>query len=402
MKRSSNWDEKLIENQLRKLPKIEDKQSKEALFERIQEKLQEEKLQELNKKKNWFVPSIAVAAVFFLMLLLVPSFLNERDVTIEDSHNEELKMEEAEDVAFDEAAGINSIEKAPGIAAVPNDLEPIYLGAVQPADAKEFSSDLINIAIPVYGPGGEFAIPVTVFSNGQSELERFLTAKDAFSGEAWGIGKFPSIEINSMSESKDGVLVIDVPKGSLENLSSAESFIYSQALQETFSQKYEKIEFSSDGEPGVFWGQTGPISEMDLTEPNRGYYLFESYTGHLFLVRGKAINAPGNNVGDELSLQETLQAMKQGDMNIGYRSAIPEEIIITNVTEEDNIATVTFADGTYLENSQVHLAMVEAILFTARDFGNKYVRLNGIEQTEIGPYVMGDLIEIPQYVNFIR
>lgn len=400
MKRSSDWDEKSIENQLRQLPKIEDKQSKEALFERIQERLQEDQIKERSKKKNWFVPTIAAAAVLFLMLLIIPSFLNERNVTIEDPNAEFMMERIAEDATSDEAGMMNT-EMAPGIKSV-NDLYPNYISAVQPFEKEYYHEQLVEISVPVNGPTGEFVISVTVMADGANEIERFLTAKDNFSGEAWGIGQFPNIPINEAFEGKAGVLVIDIPSGSLESLSTAENFVYNLALKETFWPQFREIEFSSDGEPGVFWGQTGQVTTINLDEPNRGYYLYESYTGHLFLVRGKAINAPGNNQTESVSFEETLLLMKQGDTNIGYNASIPEEIVITDVSGEKDVATITFANGTFLEDTPLNLAMLEAILFAARDFGFLFVQFEGVEPTHVGSYFLGDLIEIPRYINFIR
>ncbi|RXJ01929.1 hypothetical protein DS745_08830 [Anaerobacillus alkaliphilus] len=403
MKRSSNWDEKTIENQLRKLPKIEDKQSKEALFERIQERLQEDQIKERKTKKHWIVPSIAAAAVFFLLLLIVPSFLSERNVSIEDSQPE-FRMEVAEEAGDVEVDmnGIASID-APGITSV-DEYYTIYFGAVQPYEEEFYQDQLVKLAVPVSGPAGEFVVQVTLLAEGANEIERFLAVKENFSGEPWGIGNFPSIEINSIFEGKGGVLIIDVPTGSLESLSTAENFAYSQSIIETFWPRFREVELSSDGEPNVFWGQSGPISGFSLEVENRGYYLFESPTGHLFLVTGKSIGAKGNDSSEDVSLQETLEYMKQYESvgNMGYLPPIGDEFIITNVEQNDEVVTITFADGTIFENSPRHQAMVEAILFTARDFGHSYVQFEGIQPTQVGPYFTGDLLEIPRYFNFIR
>ncbi len=400
MKRSSNWDDKKIEDQLRNMPKIEDKQSKEALFERISERLQEEKLSTRKSNKRWMVPTIAAAAAFFLLLLIVPSFLSERNVTIEDSEVEyRMEVAETTDDAAEDMAGIANIEM-PGITSVNEDFYPIYLGSVQPYEQEFYQDQVVKLAVPV---NADFVVQVTLLADGANEIDRFKEVKKSFSGEPWGLGMFPPIEMNAIFEGKGGVLIIDIPTGSLENLSSAETYLYSQSLIETFWPRFQELELSSDGEPNAFWGQSGPISGFSLEVENRGYYLYESATGHLFLVSGRSIRAKGNN-GEGASLQETLQYMQQYESFDSGEITPPigEEFDIINVEQSEEIATIKFADGTLLENHPRHLAMIEAILFTARDFGHTYVQFEGIQPTQVGPYYTGDLIEIPISPNFIR
>ena len=401
MMRSSKWDEKSIENQLRELPKIEDKQSKEELFKLIQDRLQEEQIIERPKKKNWLVPTIAVAAVFFLMLLIIPSFLNERNVTIEDP-NAELKMERVADDATSDEAGIMNTEMAPGINSIFDNNYPIYMSAMQPYEEEFYRNEIVRLAVPVFVNNTEYIIPVTHLGEGADQIERLLSIKDSFTGEAWGLGNFPAFQINSIGEGKDGTLKIDVKKGSLENLSSAEHFIYQQVLLETFSPYTREIDFSSDGEPGVEWGQSGLTRTMNLEEPNLGYYLYESHTGYLFLVPGRAINARGNFLNKDMNFEETLESMKQGDPNLGYLPAINPEFVITDIKEARDVVTISFAEGTIIDDNPFNLAMLEAIMFTARDFGYEFVQFDRVEPTHVGSYYMGDLIEIPRYINFMR
>ncbi|MCT8136542.1 hypothetical protein H1D32_01425 [Anaerobacillus sp. CMMVII] len=402
MKRSSNWDEKSIENQLRQLPKFEDSRSKEEIFERIQERLQEDQIKVRKKKKSWFVPIAAAAAVIFLMILIVPSFLNERNVSIEEP-NAEFRMETTQKVADEEAeAGISSINDFPGITADEKSTDLLYVGAMQPYEAEQMVDEIITLGATIYTDNREFVVPVTLLAEGGSIIDRFLSVKDTFTGDLWGIYGFPQLQFNWIQEGEANKVNIDLPKNSMTNLTSAEQFIYSWGLIETFRPWYEEIQFSSDGEPGIDWGQTGHIPGKLLREPNRGYYLVETDTGHLFLVRGRVVNAPGNYPVGTASLEETLQFMKQDDEYGGYRAPIGEEFVITNVTEQKEAVTISFAEGTVLENQPHHLAMVEAILFAVGDFGYSYVQFEGLEPTQVGPYYTGDLLEIPRFANFIR
>ena len=405
MKRSSNWDEKMIESQLKKMPKIEDKQSKEALFERIHERLQEDEVK-VRKKKSWFIPAVASAAVLFLLLLLVPSFLNETEFAtdvpeMEDDANLMMEINDHPE----EEADVARTEEAPGIQTTEEVNIGYYLSAAQPVDELEFSGELVTLAVVAFYPKGESVIPVTVLSEGENVLDSFMIAKDKFSGDAWGIGSFPNIEINSVTEGEEGVVVIDVPRNSLENLASAESTAYSLALQETFSKLgYDQIQFTSDGEQGVFWGQHGMLQTMELQGPRRGYYVFHTDTGHQFLVNGRTVSDPLINANfDDLSLEEVLQLMQQGGENSAYSASIPTDVVITNVEKEGDIVTVTIDENSIDSYREEYLIMVEAIMFAARDFDMNYVQFKGLDQLyQVGPYVMNEQVEIPKYMNFIR
>ena len=406
MKRSSNWDEEKIEKQLKKMPKIEVKQSKEALFERIQERLQEDEVK-VRKKKSWFIPAVASAVVLFLLLLLVPAFLNEQESTLDDV----LEMEDEANLMMEindypeGSPDVTTTEEAPGIKTTDGINDVYYLGAAQPIDELEFAGELVTITVAANYPTGELVIPVTVLSDGASKLGRFMVAKDNFSGERWGIGSFPPIEINSITEETGMVVVIDVPQNSLESMSSAESVTYSLALKETFSKLgYEEIQFTSNGEQGVFWGQHGPLYTMELQEPNRGYYVFKSNTGHHFLVSGRTVGAPAR-IGESqyASLLETLEFMKQGDESKGYSSSIPDAVVITNVEKTDDVVTITIDESSIDGYREEYLIMVEAIMFAAADFDVRYVQFEGLDELyQIGPYQVNELIEIPKYINFIR
>ncbi|OIJ21551.1 hypothetical protein BKP45_02080 [Anaerobacillus alkalidiazotrophicus] len=401
MKRSSKWDEKTIENQLKKLPKIEDRQTKEALFEKIQEKIQE-KIHEnemiQRKKKSWFIPTIATASVVFLLMLLIPPFFNEQELTTDfpEIHDEAEIMMEMNGRA-DEETGIDTTEKTFEID-LANELDELgYVGAVTPYDEDRFNDQLVTIAVVTHLPSGEMIVPITLMVNEKSFSERFLAAKETFWGERWGIGSFPPIPINTVTIENDGIVNIDIPEKSLESLSSLESEMYRLVLKETFSQhRFSEIHFTSDGKPGVNWGPYGPLYEIKLQQPNRGYYVFHSNTDHKFLV-------PGNHEHQgHKSLPEILEMMKQNDLEIGLSAPIREDVAIEEIEEDGDIVIITFSEGAIIEDTIDNLMMLEAIMFTVRDFGHSYVQFKGINIDRIGPYQVKELVPIPNYINFIQ
>ncbi|UTW70498.1 hypothetical protein KHA80_09010 [Anaerobacillus sp. HL2] len=129
--------------------KLKIKQSKEELFEKIQERLQEGD-QTKRKKKSWFVPT-ASAAVLFLLIILIPSFLNEKDLTLEDTKmvEEEAGMMMEVERNIVEAPGITSTEEMFKTEEASDSSQPIYIGAVHPSVEDNLRENLITLAVPI-------------------------------------------------------------------------------------------------------------------------------------------------------------------------------------------------------------------------------------------------------------
>lgn len=390
MKRSSTgWNEKTIEQHLSELPKVADRQSKEEIYEKIQLKMQENG----EKKRSnitWLMPTIASVAVVILLMLFIPPFLSDQQLSLEkDSPIEESYTMKIADVSD------NSIEMTN------SSLGNSYVGATQRHDEQQYEDDLVTIAVTTID---ERAVPVTILVEGDSLSERILLAKDTFhNGEVWGIGNFPSIPINSIKELEDGTVQIDLPVDHyLEGLSSTQTITYGIALEETFfALGYDKIKFTTEEKAGVLFGQNGDIYEVDLKKPSLGYYVYTSSTGHKFLIRGRSIQGLlESHHSETYSLEETLELMKQVGENVGYEPSIPEGIEVVAVKEEQNLVTVVLNDY-YIESEEEATAMVEAILFTAKDFGYQFVKFDAIGNQQIGPYNMAEKIEVPKFINFL-
>lgn len=404
MKQSSKWNQKVIEDKLKKMPKIKDKQSKEALYERIQKKLLEDKIKP-QKTNKWILSTVATAAVLFLLLLIIPPlFNNEDNFTLEESQDKAGIMMEVNDYPSEDTADTDMAETESVLdERIADDFnKETYLGAAQPFEERQQGEALVTIAVPGSYATGELVIPITLHAQGLSQLDKFSEVKNSFSGEYWGIGSFPSIQINSITEESAEVVVLDFTTGSLASISSAEDNLYKQVLKETFtSLGYNEIKFTSDNDAGVDWGQEGPLYAFDISKVNRGYYLFESKTKHQFLVRGRTVEAP-RSTDEQASFQEILLLMKSGDIGKGYHASISEEVVITKVEQTEGTATITFAEGAIVEDKAENLIMLEAIMFTAKDFGIKFIKFEGLEIEQVGPYKIGDVIKIPDFINFIR
>ncbi|MCD8501598.1 MAG: hypothetical protein LRY71_07895 [Bacillaceae bacterium] len=389
MRRSSDWDEEMIEQQLRQLPKIMDKQSKEELYHKIQLNLNRTSDR---KKINvaWILPTVASAAILFLAYLIAPTFIGDEQMAIDERG---YKEEVQEEMTL-EMANYTDI----------NDEVSLYVGAAE-ADEVVYGEQLLTLAFTALYDTGELAVPITLNVEGESLLERIQQAKENFVlHDEFGLGHFPSLDMASVSEVDQNTLQIDfLNDHNLESLSSAQTVMYSVALEETFfALGYNKLTFTTGEKPGVEFGQIGDWYEVDLNKPSLGYFVYTSKAGFQFLVRGRAIQSlVGEFYDAHLSFEEELLLMKQAELPTGIRSPIPEHVNIVSTFGEKDQVTIVLNDYE-ASSEQEALIMIEAILFAARDFGYTGVKFEGVKTQHVGPYNLETVVTVPKFINYLN
>jgi hypothetical protein len=72
---NDKWSEKELEDTLRRMPPVKDKQTKDELFHAVKQRADKEAPQR-KVSKTWFFPAMASAAALLLIVLMIPSFMN--------------------------------------------------------------------------------------------------------------------------------------------------------------------------------------------------------------------------------------------------------------------------------------------------------------------------------------
>ncbi|TVP87996.1 MAG: hypothetical protein EA344_01070 [Alkalicoccus sp.] len=72
---NDKWSEKELEDTLRRMPPVKDKQTKDELFHAVKQRADKEAPQR-KASKTWFFPAMASAAALLLVVLMIPSFMN--------------------------------------------------------------------------------------------------------------------------------------------------------------------------------------------------------------------------------------------------------------------------------------------------------------------------------------
>ncbi|MCA0989098.1 GerMN domain-containing protein [Guptibacillus algicola] len=390
---------------LSKLPDVKDHQSKEMIYQQVQNKMKERgnNMKKSKKRLTWVIPSFATGAVVVLSLFLLPGVFDQPDdqsesALTESSADSQPSNESATTATLDEE-GKKIVEDPIGKAEDNNAgfvAEEVvafehYTPAMQPGtNSLVFSfPDQESLAL----------IPLTFQVDSKQTLpEQIQEILSSFDANANGFGQSPladaSIDVETLNGSK--TLVVDFPTPG-DSLSSNESILVrNTTLWLADSIDAENINWKTNGEDGYMLGNFGP-AEQSIEEEVAPYFLFETETDSRYLAKGSVLY--GESATD---LESVLSLMKDGDsQNSAYIPSIPEGVSIDSVEKRDDLAVVTFTEDSTFTSEEEAMETLEAIMLTAAQFGyNKVSFLNtGFEK--VGPYSFYEAIEIPQSPNAI-
>ncbi|MBU9710415.1 GerMN domain-containing protein [Evansella tamaricis] len=400
MTRKSGWDEEKVEDYLRQLPPVKDKQNKEEIFQAIQTKLKDKQVQQSRKSKKirtktWFYPAIASIAAVFLILLILPSFLNDQQFSTEDHTNDggtELTNGDSQEISgiqpengSDEMgiAGITEGDMEGTIETTPEDgLNNIYTPI--PKSVQVDKGDMIETHVFLVGERQEGS----AFDSLEDNLFFALNSEEfSWSG------------VQSVSIQEDGIIAtldFSTENRRLESMSADEQKALTQAIQELFGfYGIEKVRLTTNGEPGVIYGQDGPLEDLPISYLNRGYYLFETEDGEQYLFRSVSVEQQFTTpTGDFLTFEQTIEKMKNVNELEWYHSPIPKDTEFDIIHEGDTIR-ILFSDGSGMEDTKEYELFVESMLLTATDFDDvEYLIFENIDIESVGPYQMGEYLSV--------
>lgn len=406
MRREPHWDEEKVKQRLRELPAIKDEQTKEKLFAAIQSRVEEIEGEQINRKKNfsrkrpWFFPTLASACALFIVLIIIPPFFSKDELSLDEhrlvNHEMDMEMDTGILSADNEMADGDMDFSDNG-----QELDSGELGVTEISD--KWGMDESIIAIPYVEHvqiGDIITVKVMVegmekdlfenLSNELDELLLFILSRNEING-AMKIDDLDKVLVNG--DEKE--VTLDFTENNrLESLSSSEMVIYREMIREILSiYGFEKVHFTSNGEPGVMIGQTGYNEyTWDLPYENRGYYLYRNEDGGEYIVRGVAVDAWSKEKEGELSLLETLEQMKNVAEGAWYLSLIPDNVYFDDATINGNEAVIVLNEQSQLEKKDYD-KFLQAVTLAASDFSVDYVTLIGDPIN--GIYPLGKTEKIP-------
>ncbi|RFU69058.1 hypothetical protein [Bacillus sp. V59.32b] len=406
MRRGSQWNDKDIEELLQNLPQVKDKRSSQEIYQNIELRI--------NKKRrsNW-VPLFATVAALFVLTVLASSFmLNSENSTSEDVAIEKTATEgnhqessadkkgppaEEPDIAANEdkneeaaEAKRNSTEEK----SVPKIEDPSLLkaGAVLASDLENQS--VITIGVP--DTEVNYVIPVSyVTEDGSDETAAELSqVMSLLEEDSLGLDDYFPLDATITTENQQ-TINIDLPEDSSHLL---EDRLFFKVIQETFKyQGGDRVTFSTNGEKGAEFSHHGFLEEIEIeSNNNRAYFIYQLNEGTRKML------VPSNS--EFTTIEEALAEMKNGNAeeDPSILPSIPQQLEWDSIEEQAKKLIVKFSGDTKIEDTEAYLYALEAILFTAKDFGFDAVKFENVTIDAIGPYNLQNDLAVPIAPNRIN
>lgn len=387
----SKLSDRDIEDLLRGLPKVSDKRHPSEIYRLIS----------LNKQKrrlpSWFIPGVASAIVVFLIYILSPQLIGWQDtaeqkssssVDLENSTMLEENSRSKQETTNTEFAAEERIEANDTQMNESNTLSIEEPSAVYPDDLKSYQA----LTIPIPDTDAFMTVPVTVLIEKADEKTWFNQFKETMSKlteEKWGLAEYFPLDANLSYDQASATITVDVPANHKYGLGSAAETTFTKILTETFPiEKVKKILFKTEGEAGISLGNFGEVTELPTEEQkNRAYFFYFSETNSIPYMIPSVQNFD--------TILEAYSAMENDQDEIGLKASIPADIKMEISRTEDRSQTlrVVVTDGSKLNDH--FLYNLEAMMLTAKSFGFEKIRIEGLEQEQLGPFDLTKDLPLP-------
>lgn len=403
----NNKNEKDLIQQIKQLPKIEDKTKKEILFENISAEMKNRRASvpsrvksrrsRKSKRKHAFIPVFSTALVIAILLLMLPSILNKNNDQLANQ-----PVNDQEDMAESNKNTNNGMDD--------NNYEPKsdteeYIEQNQADSTSDQNEDRDDEAYPVFAaytdpnlqivygavadPQLQYFIPISVIIPESENIENFYNSLgDFINSEEWGVSKYPFEDVTFDINFDEKEVIMNLPDDFSVGEGSAGERMINQVLAHMFLP-YDISKISFNGE--VYLGShIGTITETNLYEQQEHYKIFQANENtREFLI--PIIQA------EQLTITEAFEDMKNAEEAYNVYPTISSEVDVTLEANSTNLV-VTFTDDTELAGSHKNVTMLEAMLMTAKSYGFETVTFEA-NVDRVGPYDMHQAIQVPDAVN---
>lgn len=369
----TNRDDEKIIKLLENLPQHKDKRPQQEIYEKLTLQFKGK----AQRKSKRFIPYVAALSIF-LLLLGLPFVVNHNiteQTTMETDATDEHAIlgieEESAHTSDDNMESAETFERE-GLM----EISPISGGVLT-----DVSSDREVIHFATYNETGEYVIPLTFLVPEEANMESYyaqldviLNAFDLLPDHYILEGAEFSIDLDTKQ------VVLTMQNELLEDLNSNE--LLPQLLGEMFlPYGIEEVTFVNDA------SETTQTIDLSTYAKQR-----ESY----FLYGGNYIIVPLDN---DSTVEEALHALKQSYSDSQIKPVMDADIEFT-VEEAGETVIVEFVQES-IQEADVTIQMVEAILLTAKSFGYTEVQFDQLPFNQLEGYNFNSPLPVPTAVNII-
>lgn len=403
--------EKELQSLLEQMPKIQDHQSPDALYENIQAKLEEKDMHKEShrgKQKWYYLPVVASAALVILVVIVSAAYLNHQNMynqnmnQADDSEQGSVANENQYDMSIEQAPEeeMSDVESAESHnETFDSEGSKDEMMADQVLQSKALQSvpkNHIPFSFMIPDRNKQYSVPIS-FSvpQEQADLNEYYSNISQFvEAEEWGVD--PSIfqGITFDFNLDEHTVSVDIPQGFLrKGGSTVERLLVNSLYHMMQPLNVETIFFTTDGNQGADFAHYGTLTELEVPSQIKNIYkLYQVSDEHPVWI----IPIPANS---DSSIEEAINAMYEGNENFSIRASIPENITIENIEESKDLLTITFSKSVNLTPTEPTVYMIDAILMTAKSFGYEEVHFRNANIDQIGPYNLEEIIQVPAAIN---
>ncbi|OIU71189.1 GerMN domain-containing protein [Rossellomorea aquimaris] len=408
--KKSGWNDREVEDLLKKLPKLNDDRSRSLIYSRVEK--ERKRLGGLQR----YMPVLAAFAALFILVLLAPALMTKmsgEDSAMEGAYSTDSSAGEAK-VAEDPPSAEESKSE------VTRDYETEEENQLQMAeesdkDNKEtqtltelgkherlslFKEDIDGKDYYTFGlvSSDAMTVPVSVLAAGEAEgnradwVEKYENTSKKIPENDWGFQDYLPIKGEfSISENKENVILTLEGNHPYNESSAMESSFY-QSLVYSFEDRGMKEITLQTKEGNVpEFSHYGTLSSIPLNQTlHRPFYSYSPDGKGRYLVPGSM---------NEKNVKESIAAMKETPSDF-YQSVIPRQLSV-NVTETDDRVIVTFNEEVDLNSmtEQAAKELIEGILLTAKSSGYQKVQFQNIRQESWNGFTFTKPLETPVAPN---
>lgn len=396
---NERWRETDIEKKLTEMPLIQDKQSKEVFFRKVEQQMDKEPK---HRWRRWMLPSLTGLIALVLLFLIVQHTIeqplqiteqsNESDMSVRmDSSAEKQTVSEESAFSGEDNVTLNDVES-----------EEVVIPNFNPTDQSMIhykQTDQEHLfTIVASDKSGSYAIPITLVDPSSTDnpndyynrINSFLPVERQVS---YGIETFPFDDIVFEINHERTEATMTVPENYSFPEGSSRAHFFRRMLSLMF-QSYEIDEVivqTQNGNP-VKLGSYGEITKLDLLALEQQTYKIYQYE------KKQPMLVPTQT---SESIEQALKAMQEEEPTANIIAPIPKDAEF-QLTKTENNLNITFSKGNSLGDNKQTSQMIESILMTAKAFNYDTVVIDLPYKVEkVGNYKMKAKILVPDGVNAI-
>ncbi|WLD93642.1 hypothetical protein [Alkalihalobacillus sp. AL-G] len=402
----SKWNEDKIIQTLKDFPKMKDRQSKEELYEKMEQKRSRSKPKQ---RRLRFMPVLAAACVLFIAAIISPAIL--KDTVLSPPPGEEAGVENHGSTDHEQSSLKKADEPQQAETLLAPESDP--LSTENTIETRSYEGDMVfypgvqdvpagKQVVTLYYPDSEAmgTVPLSTFvDKSLTRVESINTALNKIQPEKYGVSEniilaLKDIKLTEVQE--ENALVVDLAPNSVQGSTGVQMFL--ETIQYTaYESGYDIIKLQTNGVAGYDLPHMGSYKQLDVEAPEKGVSALLSENGTYLLTNGIKLN--GENKPE--SLEEALQLMKQNNDGFGYHETIQRNVFIKKVSENGTTAVIEFSKGSEFKENLLYQAMIESMLLTAEQFGYENVQFVNTNFERIGPYNLTEPITVLKAPNVV-